>query len=148
MADVAPNASKIQIEAVRFRSAISEALAQQIAGNINYLLSFFLPIGSILHSTLTEAQFQALTSAGWILADGRDITGSALATLTGVTTAPDARGVFLRGKNNGRSAATGNAAGEVAMGTYTADQNKSHTHGVKTGGAPFGAIEVMYDTGI
>jgi hypothetical protein len=87
-------------------------------------------LGDIRQSLLTESQFQAINGTGWVLMDGRSITGSGLATLTGLTTLPDARGVVLRGKNNGRSTATGNPDGDVAVGTFQADQNGAHSHSV------------------
>lgn len=135
MADITPTNSPVQSEATRFRSAVSEALLQLIGGNINYLLASILPVGSYAFTALTEAQWQDETSDGWILADGRDVTGSAYAVLTGNTTAPDARGLFLRGKNNGRSTATGNPV-EESLGTYEADTIKAHTH-------PFTATQII-----
>jgi hypothetical protein len=85
-------------------------------------------IGDIRQSLLTESQFQALNGAGWVLLDGRSISGSALATLTGITTLPDGRGVVLRGKNNGRSTSTGNPDGDLALGFAQTDQNLAHGH--------------------
>ena len=87
-------------------------------------------VGEVKQSILTEAQFQSLYGDTWVLMDGRDITGSDLATVTGNTTLPDARGIFLRGKNNGRSDGNENPAGELAEGTYEADEFGSHFHRV------------------
>lgn len=39
MSDIADNSSPVQIEGARFRSPVSEALIQQIGGNINFLLN-------------------------------------------------------------------------------------------------------------
>ncbi len=128
MSFVAESRNKITVAASRFRSAVSESLIQSIAGAVNYLLNSILPIGTIAHSMLTESQFQAETSVKWILADGRDVSGSDYSLETGYSNVPDLRGVFLRGKNNGRSDTTGNASGEQAIGTYQSDTNKSHTH--------------------
>jgi len=108
-----------------------------------------LPIGSVVQSMLTQAQFQAETSAGWVLMDGRSVTGSAYHTLTGSTTIPDARGVFLRSKNNGRADGNQNPDGDSALGTFQDDAFESHTHtqnvgahsgsvNDNTGGAEFG----------
>lgn len=130
MTDIDPSTTPIQVEAVRFRSGVSEATLQAMGGAINALLAAVLPIGSIVHSMLTEAQFQELTSEGWVLADGGDCTSSTYATVTGNTTVPDLQGVFLRGKNHARSTGTGNTAGDLALGTYTADNFKAHTHSV------------------
>ena len=54
-------------------------------------------IGDISSSILSEAQYQSIKGSGWVLADGRDVTGSSYSTLTGVTSIPDLRGQFLRG---------------------------------------------------
>ena len=45
---------------------------------------------------LTEAQFQTEIGDSWVLMDGRDVSGSRYATLTGSNTIPDATGCFLR----------------------------------------------------
>jgi len=58
--------------------------------------SSLFAIGSIQQSILSLAQFQTLNGTDWVLMDGADITGSALATLTGTTTVPDSTGCFLR----------------------------------------------------
>ena len=49
----------------------------------------------------------------WCLADGRDVTGSAYAALTGQNNVPDLRGAFLRmaGQNAGRVAWNGGTLG-------------------------------------
>jgi hypothetical protein len=82
-------------------------------------------VGDTISSFLTELQFQNERDGTWILADGRSITGSDLATLTGWTNAPDLRGVFLRGKDNGAGV---NPDGDLALGTYTDDKFESHSH--------------------
>ena len=89
-------------------------------------------LGDIRHSMLTEAEFQAENGNEWIIADGRDITGSDLGDVFfargDAQNAPDLRGMYLRGKNNGRSDGDENPDGELDLGTYQADQNKAHTH--------------------
>ena len=60
-------------------------------------------VGEIKTAMLTEAQFQLATSSDWVLADGRDVTGSTYATVTGNTTIPDLRGQFLRGLDTAAS---------------------------------------------
>lgn len=128
MSDTPKNSSTQQQEAARFRSSVSESLMQKLQGNINYLLASVLPVGSVVASMLTEGQFQGAASTGWILADGRNVAGSDFALLTGFSTVPDLRGVFVRGKNNGRSTGSGNSEGERTLGTYELDQFASHTH--------------------
>jgi hypothetical protein len=84
-------------------------------------------IGDVVHSILDEATFQALRGANWVLMDGSDITGSALADIIG-TTLPDARGQFLRGKNNGRADGQEDPAGERALGDQQTDNMQGHNH--------------------
>lgn len=78
-------------------------------------------IGSIKESMLTEVQFQSKHGVGWVLMDGRDVTGSEYADLTGNTVLPDARGQFLRGKNNGRADGQENPDGERDLGEHEMD---------------------------
>jgi hypothetical protein len=96
------------------------------------------PIGSIVSSMLTEAQYQGLYGTGWILMDGRSCVGSAYAAVSGATTVPDARGMVLRGKNNGRSDGSQNPDGDSALGAFQDHAFASHQHsyadGENTGG--------------
>lgn len=95
-------------------------------------LGDLLPIGSVIHSMLTEAQFQAEAGLGWVLADGRNVSTSRYKDITGNTTIPDMRGAFLRAKNNG---STRNPDGDLALGAYTADKLASHSHTFTIGGS-------------
>jgi hypothetical protein len=108
-------------------------MAQVTVGSI-------LPVGTIIHSMLTIAQFQTQYGTNWVLADGSSCTGTKYASVTGATTVPDMRGKFLRGKNNGASGANYNPDGDLSLGTYTADKYLSHTHtiGDNIPGAVFG----------
>jgi hypothetical protein len=81
-------------------------------------------VGDVVDSTLDEAAIQLLRGPGWVLMDGRNIEGSELASITGLTTLPDARGVFRRAKNNGRSDGNQNPDGEVAVGTTGIDKTR------------------------
>lgn len=100
------------------------------------------PVGSVQESMLTEAQFQAQAGSGWILSDGRSVTGSLYHTVTGLTTVPDARGLAIRGKNNGRVDGNQNPDGELGLGIFqshataknglTAEQTL-HTHRIRSG---------------
>jgi hypothetical protein len=87
------------------------------------------PLGMVVQSILTETQFQAINGTGWIIMDGRSVIGSQLWAITNTNTIPDARGLVLRGKNNGRTDGAQNPDGELFIGTYQADQFKSHDHG-------------------
>ncbi len=89
-------------------------------------------VGDIQQSMLTEAQIQTEYGTGWVLMDGRDVTGSSYATITGNTTLPDARGQFLRGKSHGRSDGQENPDGDVVLGLAQTDAFDAHTHSVAT----------------
>jgi len=85
-------------------------------------------IGAVQPAMITEAQFQAQFGTGWVLADGRSVTGSKYTSITGNTVVPDLRGMILRGKNNGRSDGKENPDGDSTLGLYQADEFKSHDH--------------------
>lgn len=85
-----------------------------------HLQSGFL--GEVKSSFLTEAEVQADWGAGWILCDGRNVIGSDYNTAFGRTVVPDMRGIFFRGKNNGRADGNENPAGDQALETYEVDQ--------------------------
>lgn len=132
MSDVPTTTVPIQLPATVYRAPVSESLLQQMGGAINYLLDFAIPVGSVMHSMLTTAQFTSQVGVGdWLLADGSSCAGTRYASLTGATTVPDLRGIILRGKNNGRSTSSGNSDGDLSLGTYQADQLQDHFHSVK-----------------
>jgi hypothetical protein len=87
------------------------------------------PVGMIVSSMLTEVQFQILNGPAWILADGRNITGSVYQTVTGNSIVPDLRSMVLRGKNNGRVDGNENPDGDVSLGTFQNQGLGSHKHG-------------------
>lgn len=128
MSDTPQSSFPQQVEAARFRAAVSESLLQGMQANINYLLANINPIGTVVQSMLSEAEYQAFAGDGWVLMDGRDVSGSDYAVLKGVSTIPDARGRFLRGKNNGRSGGTGNPDGDATLGDSQDDALASHNH--------------------
>lgn len=95
-------------------------------------------IGEIRMAYLTQSQFQSEMGPGWVSADGRNVSGSSYATLTGASNIPDLRGVFLRGKDNGRGI---NPDGDLALGSYQGDSLESHNHIVRvTAGSNGGSI--------
>jgi len=119
--------------------------AAQLNDNFTAAHTFIQPVGTIVSSLLpfgafkTEAGdaagFDTLNST-WSPLDGRAVTGSRYATVTGSNTLPDARGMFLRGLNefdNIRGVrADGNQdpqAGRL-VGQYQADDYLSHQHTV------------------
>lgn len=146
MTAIAPSANIIQQESVQFNNPVSEASGTAIGASINYILNSFLPIGSIIHSMLTTAQFQAqVGTTNWVLADGTSYPGSVYQTLVG-SPIPDLRGQFLRGKNNGRADGNQNPAGEEALGTEETPQVLSHNHGTTDAGHTHG-LEMNRDFG-
>jgi hypothetical protein len=104
-------------------------------------------IGSIQQTLLTEAQWATalgVDATKWVLADGRDVSGSRWATLTGQSRVPDLRGAFIRGagqNSNAKNNWNGGAVGAFHEDTtriprntgFTGTTNNagSHTH---TGG--------------
>lgn len=116
----------IQQESVTFNNPVSEAALNAMGASINGILSVILPVGSVIDSMLTEAQFQtAIGSTKWVLSDGRSVTGSEYQLITSNTNIPDLRAAFTRGKDNGRGL---DPNGNQALGTFNADQFKSHDH--------------------
>lgn len=91
-------------------------------------INFGFGVGDIIHSLLTEAQFQSEHGLEWKLLTSYSLTGTRLASY-GLSSLPDGRGLFLRAKNNGRSDGNEDPDGDVAIGTFQADRNKAHDHG-------------------
>jgi len=91
------------------------------------------PVGTIVASLLEETQFQAQPNIGrlWVLARGQSAAGSRYAAITGRTSLPDLRGVFLRSGNADLSeqerANRGNPENKK-LGEYQADAFKTHHH--------------------
>jgi hypothetical protein len=99
-------------------------------------------VGDVKQSILTEAQFIAelgvVEGRKWVLADGRNVTGTRYATVTGHSTVPDLRGAFLRmsGQNSTNTAWNGGSLGAYQDDTtraprntaFTADANGGHRH--------------------
>lgn len=125
-----PEPIRLEIEQVQFRSAANQSLINRMGRINNYIATNIVrsPLGTVIQSYLNEAQFQAIRGTDWVLMDGRDVTGSDYAALTGNTTIPDARGRYLRGKNNGRSDGNQNPDGDLALGTLQNDELMAHDH--------------------
>jgi hypothetical protein len=86
-------------------------------------------IGDVKYSVLDPAKFIEVNGEGWVLMDGRSIEGSDLSTVSGLKTAYDAQGVFIRGLNLNRDVKTGDPEGkERFLGSYQSDMIINHTH--------------------
>lgn len=145
MSLVAPSENFIVQESLQFNQPVSEAAASAIAALANFLRETITPVGSIVKSMLDESTFQDQNGnpspERWVLADGRDVTGSAYQALTGDATIPDFRGNFLRAKNNGRSDGKENPDGDLALGAYTASKFASHMHSYSDPGHSHGIVD-------
>ena len=89
-----------------------------IGDGVKWLLINPSELAEVKQSMLTEVQFQLENGNEWVLCDGRDVTGSDYASVTGNTTLPDMRGSFVRGKNNGRVDGLENPDADHPLGTY------------------------------
>ena len=94
------------------------------------------PLGTIICSTLTEAEFITAvgpTEAGnWKILQGGSILGSDFAQLTGLDFAPDARGGFMRmGDFSGVSAIGSfqDSWTKLPINPFVIDLQGDHTHG-------------------
>lgn len=93
------------------------------------------PLGSVVQSLLTEAEFQIEYGNNWVLMDGRSVVGSDYQLLDpgnpSRVVVPDARGQFLRGKNNGRTDGNENPDGDLALGIFQDEEVGQHTHDIQ-----------------
>jgi hypothetical protein len=103
--------------------AISVNSAQQIAqGGCSG------QVGDLKYSILPPAQFATQNGNCWVPMDGRGISGTRLASLMGITIAPDMSGLFVRATEY-----SGNRDPDrniLASPTLQGDGNESHRHGV------------------
>ena len=119
-----------QEDTIRFGEAFSLSDVPGERTVVEIPKSSLAVVGDVIHSMLTEAQFQSLRGTEWVLADGRSVVGSQYQTITGYSNIPDLRGQYLRGKNNGRSDGNQNPDGDLGLGTFQDDQFESHTHAI------------------
>lgn len=104
-----------------------------------FIIGNELPVGSIIHSMLSPAQFANEMGDVWVLADGRSVAGSRYQAVQGSSTVPDLRGAFLRAKG-----ATYNPDGDLPLGTYTADKVRILAG---AGGSPGDPSRIAWDLG-
>jgi hypothetical protein len=112
--------------------------------------AFKLPVGSVVGSLLTPAEFAQqvgdpgnfdVTKSRWTLADGKSVSGTGWAKLRENAPVPNLCGVFLRGKNNASRSAT--EVPELNLGQYDADLVGPHEHDImvqRNGGPTGGGI--------
>lgn len=149
MSDIVSSPKKIQVEESDERAPVSESLLQKMGGSINYILdqADAQAVGSYDFSRLSEAQYQAQRGTGWILADGRNVAGSRYATITGNTTVPDARGLFMRMKDFSTAVTPNvsgrNPAGNLALNSLQLDEFTQHAHGVTSSNSPYGMNQLL-----
>ena len=76
------------------------------------------PLGTVISSILTVAQFQTIKGTSWVLMDGSSIAGSDLDTLTSIATLPNIvnGGALIQTDTDGN------------IGNLSIGQNLSHTH--------------------
>lgn len=90
MTDFAGESIVLDSDDAKYSAANSEYLIKKYAAFYNNLVrSLKQPIGTIRKSVLSELDFQAENGTNWVLCDGQDITGTAFASIRGVTTAPE-----------------------------------------------------------
>jgi len=101
-------------------------------------------VGSIQQSMLTEPQWATLLGpvegAKWVLADGRNCTGTKFGQITGKTNLPDLRGAFLRSAGQNRNGETRWNGGDVGQWyedstalpkrAFTTSDPGNHDHGM------------------
>lgn len=129
MADLPSIKDLITVEQTNAFAAGTTALIQSMGSAANWIQDNIIlpPLGTVIESMLTEAQFQAAYGTGWVLCDGASCSGSDYETLTGKSTVPDARGTMLRGKKNSRADGKGRGI-ERVLGTYVPDYFDLHDH--------------------
>src|SRR6202012_2893915 len=104
-------------------------------------------VGDVVYSILSPEQFKQEHGDGWRIMNGAPFSPNDLIVKRyHVTLSPNACGVFIRGMNLGRDAATGDPDGNRAVGTPQADNFKAHHHMV---GYPYGAYQFhgLFTTG-
>lgn len=84
-------------------------------------------VGEIRYSLLDLTTFQSLYGEKWELLAGQDITDPILTNQLG-SKLPDARGMFLRGMNNGRTDAFKDPQSGRTVGHYQSDGAGEHGH--------------------
>lgn len=93
-----------------------------------------VPLGTVIASMLNPLIMESAGVKDWVLADGRDVSGSDYEKLTNRKRVPDLRGLFLRGINANRNDEWIDPAGERMPGEIQREEYKSHSHRIGTSG--------------
>lgn len=140
MAAIPDRTTAIQDQEVKVERPISESTLFGLAGLINYLWkTMALPVGTIRKSNLDTFNFGQTYGGNWVLANGQDVTGSKFETLTGQSTVPDMRGLYLRGFDNGKGT---DDPGHL-IGTFQDDEIKAHNHTFKSGNNQWAGVHTF-----
>lgn len=92
-------------------------------------------VGDVKYSILNPTQFAAENGNCWVPMDGRSITGSKLATITGLTSLPDGGGLFIRSQEfNGGANNDPERTSDTTIATLQQDEFESHDHDMETTG--------------
>jgi hypothetical protein len=104
--------------------------AALLLGAASYRQPATMPLGTVVYSVLDRDAFLQANGPGWELLDGSEtsIDSTALCREAHFCTLPDARGVFIRGMNLGRSVDSGDPQNQRAVGSFQADAYKQHIH--------------------
>ncbi len=126
MSAIPSSFNKINQQSVQYNKPVSESSLSALGSSVNGLLDVLQPVGTIMHSVLTEAQFNSEVAAGyWLLCNGQSCAGSSYEGITGNANVPDFGGYFLRMANTAGSPL--NPDNTALLGTQ-AGQNADHTH--------------------
>lgn len=105
-------------------------------------------VGDVKYSILNPTQFAQQNGDCWVPMDGRSITGSKLAMITGASNIPDGGGLFIRAQEFSGSPnhdSDRNASSPIA--TLQQDDFKSHTHTISTDGEHTHGVRYGRDNG-
>lgn len=99
-------------------------------------------LGDVKYSVLDPTEFAKQNGPGWVLLSGTSLKevdsmyqSSALKGIIQIPSLPDARGVFIRGMNEGRSIDSGDVDGgdDRKVGSFQRDAFASHNHEIYAG---------------
>ncbi len=85
-------------------------------------------VGDVKYSVLNPTQFAAVNGSCWVPMDGRSMTNSKLATITGNSTVANAGGAFLRGQDTNGSNTDPDKAENAPVATLQVDTLGTHSH--------------------